>query len=206
MSDVIDWPVELIPTDMTWGLEANNVSYESPFTKDVQVVSMPGSRWVTTLTFSDIVGTRRQLLETTVMALNGMAGRVRLWDFGARLVGSPQPVLGAPVVSTAGQIGVFLSTRGWTPDSVVLRLGDWIAVNGELKRVRADVMSDSVGQALLPIFPMLRTSPPAGTPLDVSRPCGVFRLSGDDQGKFSRKPGLFVQSSVSIEFKETWST
>ena len=187
MSDVIDWPIDLIPTDMTWALEANNVSYESPFTKDVQVVSMPGSRWVTTLTFTDVVGAKRQLLETTVMALNGMAGRVRLWDFGARLVGSPQPVLGAPVVSAAGQTGVFLATRGWSPDSLVLRLGDWVSVNGELKRIRADVVSDGVGQATLPIFPMLRSSHPAGTPLQVDRPCGIFRLSGDNQGKFSRR-------------------
>jgi hypothetical protein len=206
MSDVIDWPIDLIPADMTWALEANNVAYESPFTKDVQVVTLPGSRWVTTLTFNDVVGAKRQLLETIVMGLNGMAGRVRLWDFGARLVGSPQPVLGAPVVSAAGQVGVFLATRGWLPDSLVLRLGDWVSVNGELKRIRANVVSDGAGQAILPILPMLRSPPPTGTPIDVSRPCGVFRLSSDDQGKFSRKPGMYVQSSVNIEFKETWST
>lgn len=205
MSDIFDWPVSLIPTEMTWALESNSKVFMSPFTGDQQVVGFPGSRWRTTLTFSDVMGDKRLQLETLLFQLDGMANRVRLWDFAARLVGSPQPVYGAPVVSVANQQGSLLITSGWTANTTVLRLGSWISVNGELKRIAADVQSDNAGMATLRIVPMLRSAPPVGTAIDVARPCGVFRMADNNQAKSARKAGYQIQGSVSVDFVETWS-
>jgi len=208
MAVLIDWPDSLIPNEMTWALESNAKQFTSPFTGDEQVVQFPGSRWRASLTFTALQGDRRRQAEVLCAQLDGMAGKVRLWDFGARLVSRPPVALGSPIVSIADQVGSRLTTSGWTPDVQVLAMGDWIEVNGELKRVTADVVSTSTGVATLPIAPMLRSSPPTGTPLEVVRPRGTFRLADNSQGKFSRRPGnaLDVSGRVTLEFVETWSS
>ena len=137
-------------------------------------------------------------LEALIFSLDGQAGRVRLWDFGARLVSSPQPVRGAPVVTEALAMRKTLTSRGWTRSTKVLLAGDWIQIRDELKRVLADVTSDLSGGALIRVAPMLRGDYPSGTPLPVSRPSGVFMLRDDKAVTFQRSPGVFTDVSLSF--------
>lgn len=206
MSEIIEWPVSLRPKKMSWKLEANNVGFASPFTQDEQIVEFPGSRWVISIQFENVSGKLATQLETLVWSLNGRAGRIRIWDFAAGYLSTPRVVHGTPIVATANQQGRLLTTRGWTPDVIVLKAGDWFEVNGELKRVTADCVSDGVGNATVRFTPMLRRSPPAGTPLAVDRPRGIFRLQDDKQGEFSRERKGGIRSSVTLNFSETWST
>jgi hypothetical protein len=55
------------------------------------------------------------------------------------------------VVSDANQTGTLLGSKGWTPGVLVLRTGDYITVNDELKMVTADVTSTAAGTAVIPL-------------------------------------------------------
>lgn len=206
MSEILVWPTSIIPNKMSWQLAGNNIGFTSPFTGDDQVVEFPGSRWIASLQFENVKDSTAPALESLIWSLNGRAGRIKLWDFAAGYLSNPRIVQGAPVVAAANQQGRLLTTRGWLPDVVVLRLGDWFEVNGELKRVTADCVSDGVGNATLRFTPMLRRPPPAGTPLTVDRPCGTFRLQDDKQGEFARERKRIIRSAVTLNFTETWST
>ena len=85
---------------------------------------------------------------------------------------------------------------------MVLRAGDYLTVNSELKKVTQDVFSNSSGVAVIPIAPMLRSSPAANSTVEVREPWGVFKLSDNQQGAFDRKPGGIT--SMTIEFEEAF--
>jgi len=198
MAEVIDWPVDLIPGEMGLGLEGMTRTFESPWTGSTQTAETPGAKVVMQLSFKGLPVDKARRLEALIFSLHGQAGRVRLWDFGARLVSSPQPVRGAPVVTEALAMRKSLTSRGWTPGTKVLQVGDWIQIGDELKRVLADVTSDLSGSALIRVAPMLRNNYPSGTPLLVSRPSGVFMLNGDKAVTFQRSPGVFTDVSLSF--------
>ncbi len=198
MADVIDWPTDIIPNEMSLGLEGMGRDFESPWTGSNQTVSMPGSKVGVQLTFKNLPSPAARRLESFIFSLDGQSGRVRIWDFAAQLVGSPQPVFGHPVVTEAISMRKQFTTRGWTPNKLVLRVGDWVQVGGELKRVLEDVRSDGAGGALIRIAPMLRQHYPSGTPLVVDRPCGIFRLQDNKQGVFRRVPGVFTDVTLSL--------
>ncbi|MGN4933577.1 hypothetical protein ACTFBW_06405 [Aeromonas rivipollensis] len=202
MAEVIDWPVDLIPGEMGLGLEGMTRTFESPWTGSTQTAETPGAKVVMQLSFKGLPVDKARRLEALIFSLHGQAGRVRLWDFGARLVSSPQPVRGAPVVTEALAMRKSLTSRGWTPGTKVLQVGDWIQIGDELKRVLADVTSDLSGSALIRVAPMLRNNYPSGTPLLVSRPSGVFMLNGDKAVTFQRSPGVFTD--VSLSFVESF--
>jgi len=202
MAEVLEWPTDLIPNEMSLGLESNNRVFESPWTGSTQTADTPGARVVMQITFRALPLDKARRLEALTFSLDGQAGRVRLWDFGARLIGSPQVVHGAPVVTEALAMRKTLTSRQWVPNTLVLQMGDWVQVGDELKRVIADVTSDLNGGALIRFAPMLRNNYPSGTPLSVSRPCGVFKLKDDKGVTFNRTPGVFTD--VSLSFVESF--
>lgn len=157
---------------------------------------MPGSKVSVQLTFKNLPVQTARRLESFIFSLDGQSGRVRIW-VAAQLIGSPQPVLGHPVVTEAISMRKQFTTRGWTPNKLVLRVGDWV------QRWRA---GDGVGgcalrwrwRRLIRIAPMLRQHYPSGTPLVVDRPCGIFRLQDNKQGVFRRVPGVFTDVTLSL--------
>jgi hypothetical protein len=82
-----------------------------------------------------------------VASLDGEFGRVKIRDWGRE----GRTPAGNPIVSDANQTGIQLGSKGWTPGKVVLRTGDYITVNDELKMVTADVTSSAQE---LPLFPL----------------------------------------------------
>lgn len=77
--------------------------------------------------------------------LDGESGRIRLFDWARSSVGN----VGAPVVNQPNQTGRSLLTKGWIPNSLVLRAADNITINHELKKVTSDVISDAEGNATI---------------------------------------------------------
>ena len=53
MAEVIDWPVDLIPGEMSLGLESMTRSFESPWTGSVQTVETTGSKVVMQVSFKE---------------------------------------------------------------------------------------------------------------------------------------------------------
>lgn len=195
---LLEWPQDACPASLTWRPESNSKTFRSPFNGASQTVRFPGTRWLCSLTFTNLPDDKSRRIDALVAALDGEYGRVKIRDWGR---GGRTPA-GAPVVSDASQSGVSLNTKGWTPGTVVLRTGDYFTVNNELKMVTADASSNGSGVAIIQFAPMLRSSPPANTPLEVAAPYGIFKLKDNSQGTGNRVPGVFT--SYTIDFEEAF--
>ncbi|HAT3927576.1 TPA: hypothetical protein I9Y42_001186 [Citrobacter koseri] len=194
----LEWPEDVCPASLTWRPESNTKTFRSPFNGASQTVRFPGTRWVCSLTFNNLSDEKARRIDSLVAELDGEYGRVKIWDWGR----SGRTPAGSPLVDGANQTGTELHSKGWTAGMVVLRQGDYITVNDELKMVTADVSSASNGTALIPFAPMLRSSPPANAVIEVANPYGIFKLKDNQQGGGNRVPGVFT--SYTLEFEEAF--
>lgn len=195
---VLEWPEGVCPASLSWHPESNTKTFRSPFNGASQTVRFPGTRWVCSLTFTNLTDDKSRRLDALIASLDGEYGRVKIRDWGR----SGREPAGAPVVDTDNQTGAELHTKGWTPGIVVLRVGDYLTVNDELKMVTADVTSTATGTAIIPVAPGLRESPAAGSPIETAKPWGIFKLKDNQQGAGNRVPGVFT--SYTIEFEEAF--
>jgi hypothetical protein len=198
MSDYKDWP--LAPNTFDWWLESNTKTFRSDFNGSSQVARFPGSRWKCSLSYNSLDDERACVLEALVTSLDGEFGRVRMISYGRK----GQKAAGVPVVAVADQTGLNLITSGWTPNTDVLKVGQFITVNDELKQITGDVKSDATGYATIPFSPQLRSSPPVGAAIETERPTGIFKLADNKQGKFKRQRKRGVRSAVTLEFEEAF--
>ncbi|WOI99672.1 hypothetical protein [Citrobacter koseri] len=194
----LEWPEDVCPASLTWRPESNTKTFRSPFNGASQTVRFPGTRWVCSLTFNNLSDEKARRIDSLVAELDGEYGRVKIRDWGR----SGRTPAGSPLVDGANQTGTELHSKGWTAGMVVLRQGDYITVNDELKMVTADVSSASNGTALIPFAPMLRSSPPANAVIEVANPYGIFKLKDNQQGAGNRVPGVFT--SYTLEFEEAF--
>lgn len=196
MALVTEWPKEIVPSSMSWYLVSNSKTFVSTFNGSSQTVRFPGSRWHCTLTFNNLVEKLSRQLEALTAELDGESGRVKISNW----IRKGLPDIGEPIVSVAGQTGRILQTKGWKPNSVVIRKGDYLTVNNELKMITTDVQSDASGNAAISISPALRYSPQVNEKIETLSPFGIFKLTSNDQGKFNFRPGVFT--NVTLEFEE----
>jgi hypothetical protein len=198
VADVLEWP-DICPASLSWGLSSNTKTFRSPFNGTTQVARYPGSRWLCTMTISNQNDTQARRVEAMLALLDGEYGRVKIRDWGR----DGRTPSGSPAVDGANQTGSNLYSNGWTASALVLRLGDYITVNDELKMVTADVTSSATGTAIIPVAPILRESPPNGAVIEVRQPYGIFKLKDSSSPVMGeRTPGVFT--SFSIEFEEAF--
>lgn len=197
MATALEWPQGILPTSMDFRLKSNGNSFTSPWNGQTQAVRYPGSSWRINMSLENLDDYESRYLEALIVQLDGIAGTVKLWDFGR----APATVKGSPKVNGGGQMGTNLATNGWTPSVKVLSRGDYITVNNEMKMVLTDVNSNASGVATIPIGPQLRQSPPSGVAIEVTRPYGIFRLAQDENGT-SRTSG--INSNFSLSFVEAF--
>ena len=194
----LEWPADVCPSSLTWRPESNTKTFRSPFNGASQTVRFPGARWICSLTFNNLTDDKSRRLDALVADLDGEYGRVKIRDWGR----DGREPAGSPVVSDPNQTGTLLGSKGWTPGTLVMRTGDYFTVNDELKIVTADVTSSASGTAIIPFAPMLRSSPPANSRIEVARPYGIFKLKDNQQGAGNRAPGVFT--SYTLEFEEAF--
>lgn len=105
-----------------------------------------------------------------------------------------------PYVSGAGQTGATLYTGGWTASTTgVLKAGDFIGVNGELKMVTADATTDIFGNVTLSLEPPLRSSPANLATITTNKPTTTFMLTESTAKWVTRAP---IISDVTIDCVE----
>ncbi|RCX01881.1 MULTISPECIES: hypothetical protein [Kosakonia] len=194
----VEWPADVCPAALTWRPESNTKTFRSPFNGASQTVRYPGTRWVCSLTLTNLTDEKSRRVDALIASLDGEYGRVKIRDWGR----PGRTPAGTPTVSDANQTGTELHSKGWTAGVIVLRAGDYITVNDELKMVTADVTSAADMTAIIPIAPMLRISPPANAVIEVANPYGIFKLKDNQQGAGSRIPGGFT--SYTLEFEEAF--
>ena len=186
----------LVPQSCEWALVSNTQAHRSPLNGTVQTLELPGSRWAATLRFDNLNQADTRTMVAFLAKLRGRAGRFYLYDHS---LAAPRGIAtGTPLVKGASQTGASLITDGWTISQTgILKAGDYIGVNGELKIVTADVNSDGIGDATLSIEPPLRSSPADNAAITVTRPTCTMMLADDDQTKWSTQPGFWSGMVIS---------
>ena len=184
----------LIPSRSSFELVTNTKTFKSPLTNAVQTAGRKGSLWRVTMTFDNLFGDDRAILQAFLARLNGQEHRFYLHDhsFSRRGAGG-----GAIYVKGAGQAGQSLLVDG-ASFSVTnfLRAGDYIAFNNELHMVTADCNSNGLGEVAIPIAPPIRKQTNNNDLVDYNAPVlGVFMLASP--AKWTNNPG--VNSSFTID-------
>jgi hypothetical protein len=170
-------PAGVYPSTVKWGHVANTKTFTSPLNGSTQTLSFPGHRWTTSLQFANLTRAEYQALYAFIVLLRGQGRRALLSNL---LFPTPAgTAAGSPVVDGAGQTGSSLATSGWAHSQTVLKAGDFFSVNGELKLIVSDAVSDSSGNATIWFEPVLRQSPPDATALITSYPTARMKLVSD---------------------------
>ncbi len=163
-----------------WALVSNTQSFTSPFYLTVHTLEQAGARWMATLKFVNLSEDEAREMAGFLVRLAGQAGRFYLHDHS---LPSPRGVgTGTPLVKGASQTGRSLITDGWTTSVTgILKVGDYIGVNGELKMIAVEADSDSGGNATLSIEPPLRSSPADDSSVIITEPKATMMLIDDKQ-------------------------
>ena len=91
-----------------------------------------------------------------------------------------------------------LRYRQWRQSDRIKPLALWDAyVNGELKRLIADLDSDSSGGGTVLFEPALRASPADATPVVFRNPMGKFLLA-EDSVSYGTRPGIISDIELSL--------
>ncbi|QDD87507.1 hypothetical protein [Pseudomonas oryzihabitans] len=192
----IEWPADLVPSEMTWGIVYNNRAFTSTLSNAQQVVGYPGDYWQCQLSFSGLTRDRHRLLTAMLGRLRGMTGTVRVpaWD---RLrtddIGSPTVVSG-PAFATSMQL------QGMTASKRVFSQGDYLTVAGEMFEVVQDATSDSSGKATVYVNKPIRKTLAAGTAAEYRNPYSEMRRM-DNTNSSSVQP---MVASLSLQFREAF--
>ena len=100
-------------------------------------------------------------------------------------------------VNGGSQTGSALDIDGLpTSANGVIKAGDWFEINGELKRVIADVNSNASGQGYIMFEPQLRASPTDNTPVIFRSPMGRFLLA--EEVSWQTRPGTLSDLSIDL--------
>lgn len=159
----------------------------SPFTFQQQIVAHAGQRWAASISLPPMKRQDAEYWVAFLLSLKGQAGTFLLGDPNCQTPqGSAKTTAGTPLVNGAGQIGDVLAIDG-LPTSVsnYLVAGDYIQLGtgttSTLHKVLTNVTTDSSGNALLDIWPNIRTAPADNAAVAVANTKGRFRLKSNMQ-------------------------
>jgi hypothetical protein len=175
------WPtLSRDPSLQTWSLTANTQAHVSPFDGSVQTQGLPGAKWVTTITYANLMASDAAKMAAFLAALGGRAGRITVGNFG-----QPRPRgtwSGAPLVAGAPAAGATsITTDGWTPSSQLLA-GDFFGLGSRLYQVSADATADGSGIMTVTFAPGLRAAVLDNSAVTLVNPTTTMMLVDDSQG------------------------
>lgn len=192
---ILPWPAGLRAPDdrsIRFGLPTNTAFFGGTgLALSERTEDLGGAKWALQAAWTDLTDDEAPLLQAFLAALGGPAGRTLQGDMGYLIRGPRGAASGAPTILSFGQVGSALLTDGWTPSTLVLREGDYVAwwvgpalqddSDREMHMVTADATSDVSGQATVNIAPPLRLSPEGGAAIDVAAATCKMRLLDDEQ-------------------------
>jgi len=192
----IEWPADLVPSEMTWGIVYNNRAFTSTLSNAQQVVGYPGDYWQCQLSFNGLTRDRHRLLTAMLGRLRGMAGTVRVpaWD---RLRTDD---IGAPTVVSGPAFATSMQLQGMTGSKRVFSQGDYLTVAGEMFEVVQDASSDSAGKATIYVNKPIRQTLAAGASVEYRTPYSEMRRM-DNTNSSSVQP---LVASLSLQFREAF--
>lgn len=183
------------PNEVTITLVSNAKIFPSPFTGAIQTIDRGGERLLLTLSYRNLITSKKALLLGWLARMNGQQHRVTL-PFHA--VDNQGAFGGTPLVDGANQSGTSIDIKGCSnniTDWIVA--GDVFSFNGEMKICSANASSDGSGLITVSCYPRIRVSPADNDPVETTTPAGTFLLAEPRQG-ISLKPGVFGDMNTQL--------
>ncbi len=179
------------PNSMTLELISNTATFQS-WNGAIQTTDRGGERWAIVMTFTNLRGDDRAILQAFIARLNGQQHRFRVKNFAAKNRGN---LGGAPLVNGSGQTGKSIIVDGAAASqSPWIAAGDWVSVNSELKMCVADANSDGSGAVTFEFVPRLRVAAPNNSAIGVSGATGKFVMTNTPV--FAESPGGFFSTQI----------
>jgi hypothetical protein len=193
----IDMPNYPAFTTCRFGLETNTQIFTSPLTKATQRMLLGGARWIATYSLPAMNKSQQGNWAGFFLSLQGGVNSFNAYDPDrktplANLSGS------TPLVNGGSQTGTSLITDGWPASITVLKAGERFSVNGELKMVTSDAVTNGSGQVTISFMPALRNSPADNAAITVQKPTCTMVLSDDMQAIWECNPkGIYQPKTFS---------
>nr|WP_312623058.1 hypothetical protein [Pseudomonas juntendi] len=192
----IEWPTQVCPAEMSWGMVYNNRDFSSTLNNSQQIVGYPGSYWKCSLSLPPLTRDRDRIVTAFMGRLQGRFGTFKLPAFTRKRTDN----IGAPVVQTGSAMASTITLSGLQGSRRVFSQGDYITIDGVMHEVVEDVVSSSGGTAVLPLNRRLRAALVSGTPVEYRNPYSIMRLS-EDSYTLSVRP---VVAELTIECREAF--
>lgn len=186
---------DICASDYSFTLLYNTQSYESPLTKAVQTASLTGDQWRGVATYSNKYGADAATLRAFVVGLKGQVGR---FNYVPPDLNQQGDAVAVATVNGASQLGDSLIISSADLSTTIYKTADYITVNGELKMVLADCITDGSGDATVSFAPPLRQSPPDLSPIEFEKPYMTAKLEDDDQTAFQVSGPVIYNATFSI--------
>lgn len=175
-------------TSITIRPKSSQAAVPSPFSFSTQVQDWGGRAWQADVAIRTATRASAETLIAQLVSLNSFEGSFLLGDTACKTARGT--ATGTPLVKGAGQTGTDLVTDGWTPGvATILCAGDWLQLGSgstaRLYKVTADVASNGSGEATIPLWPYLRSSPADNAAVTVSNAQGKFMLAAEPQWTIS---------------------
>jgi len=183
----------------SWSVISNTQGFTSDLNGATQTAVLPGARWSASLTFTNRTGREARALQGFLAGLQGTAGRFYLTPVHWTPLGSPA---GTPVVAVSqSPNAITLQTSGWNVSVTDLLVsGDYFEINGELKKITADVSSNASGEATLEFAPPLRIAATLDQSIRYTEPRSIMQLKGDDQASWQASgPHIYAVTMDAFE-------
>ncbi|MBA6120749.1 hypothetical protein [Pseudomonas juntendi] len=192
----IEWPTQVCPAEMSWGMVYNNRDFSSTLNNSQQIVGYPGSYWKCSLSLPPMTRDRDRIVTAFMGRLQGRFGTFKLPAFTRKRTDN----IGAPVVQTGSAMASTITLSGLQGSRRVFRQGDYITIDGVMHEVVEDVVSSSGGTAVLPLNRRLRSALVAGAAVEYRNPYSIMRLT-EDSYTLAIRP---VVAELSIECREAF--
>lgn len=182
----------------TFGLEENTETFQSPISNTIQTLARTGARWYLTINY---VPLKRADAQEVIAFLSKLRGRVNSFNGFDPIATSPLgDVSGSTLlVNGASQTGTSLVCDGAKVSTLVLKAGDYIEVNNELKMVTDDATSDGTGNITINFSPSLRSSPSDNASITTTNPNCEMKLTEDNVTWSQNTDGTYNISFSGIE-------
>lgn len=172
----------ITPAAATFRITRSTSSSVSPFTFRQQVYQFGGERWEGTVEFPPLTRAQAAEVQAFLLEMQGQYGTFLYGDPNYLVEGARGLASGSPLVMGAGQTGNSLivdglanNLTGWLLKGDYIQLGT--GADARLYQTYQDVNTNGSGQATIPLFPNLRSSPADNAAVVVSGAKGVFRLA-----------------------------
>lgn len=189
--------IAIKPDAAQMGIAFNVQSFGSTLSGSKQFKELPGSKWLGSFTWSNRQGLEARTLSAQIQGLRGMIGDFRILPPDHEGLGT---AIGTGLVNGADQTGSSIITDGWAINQpILLEIGDYFEINGELKQATIRASSDGSGNSTIQFQPPIRKSPANNSAVITVEPKATMRMTNPISTHSLSAPVIYA---LSIEAEE----